>query len=96
MKIIIIIANKRFFKNVHINNIKMLYDRIEVSEGIDVNKTSASNKYIICHNWYFLDKRTKLQLEVYNGCHNVLLMSMNLTNLAILNIRIVINYYLWN
>ena len=71
----------------------MLYDRIEVSEGIDVNKTSASIKYIICHNWNFLDKGTELQPEVYNGCHNVLLMSMNLNNLAILNIRTVIIYY---
>ena len=29
------------------NNIKILYfDRIEVSEGIDVNKTSASKEWI--------------------------------------------------
>ena len=25
------------------------YDRIDVSEGIDINKTSASKEYIICH-----------------------------------------------
>ena len=37
------------------NNIKMLYlDRIDVSEGIDVNKTSASNGSEIFHYWYFL------------------------------------------
>ena len=34
----------------------MLYfDRIDVSEGIDVNKTSASKEYDICHYWYFLN-----------------------------------------
>ena len=34
---------KVFLKSVHINNIKMLYyARIEVSEGINVNKTNAS------------------------------------------------------
>ena len=39
------------------NNIKRLYfDRIEVSEGIDVNKTSASKECDICHDWYFLNK----------------------------------------
>ena len=28
----------------------MLYfDRIDVSEGTDVNKTSASKEYVICH-----------------------------------------------
>ena len=33
----------------------MLYfDRIDVSEGIDVNKTSASKDCDICHYWYFL------------------------------------------
>ena len=36
------------------NNIKMLYyDRINVSEGIDTNKTSASKQCNICHYWHF-------------------------------------------
>ena len=39
----------------NISNIEMLYyDRIDISEGIDVNKISASNKCDICHYWYFL------------------------------------------
>ena len=34
----------------------MLYfDRIDVSEGIDVNGTSTSKKCDICHYWYFLN-----------------------------------------
>ena len=37
------------------NNIKILYlDRIEVSEGIDVNKISASKECDIFHYWHFL------------------------------------------
>ena len=43
------------------------YDRIDVSEGIDVNTTSASNESIICHYWYFLDKEFKFQASVRNG-----------------------------
>ena len=31
----------------------LYYDRIEVSDGIDVNKTSESKVYDICHYWYF-------------------------------------------
>ena len=31
------------------------YDRIDVSDGIDVNKTSASKECDICHYWYFLN-----------------------------------------
>ena len=30
------------------------YDRIDVSEGIDFNKTGGSNEFIICHYWCFL------------------------------------------
>ena len=35
------------------------YNRIDVSEGIDVNKTNASKEYDICHYWYFLDKELR-------------------------------------
>ena len=31
------------------------FDRIDVSEGIDVNKTSASKTRGICHYWYYLN-----------------------------------------
>ena len=31
-------------------------DRIDISEGIDINKTNASKECNICHYWYFLDK----------------------------------------
>ena len=65
----------------------MLYfDRIDVSEGIDVNKTSASKQCDICHYWYFLNYSFKFQPNVCNRCHD-LLMSMNLTDNAILNIK---------
>ena len=29
------------------------YDRTDISEGIDTNKTSASKEFNICHYWYF-------------------------------------------
>ena len=34
----------------------LYYDRIGVSEGIDVSKTCKLKECIICHYWYFLDK----------------------------------------
>ena len=30
-------------------------ERINVSEGIDINKTSASKECMLCHNWHFKD-----------------------------------------
>ena len=60
-----------------INNIKMIYyDRIDVSEGIDVNKVSESKEYDICHYWYFLNKVFKFQPNVCNRCHDLLMMSI--------------------
>ena len=39
------------------NDIKMLYfDRNEVSEGNDINKSSKSKEYNICHYLCFLKK----------------------------------------
>ena len=62
------------------------FDRIDVSEGIDVNNTIASKECIICHYQYFLDNGFKFQPDVCNGCHDVLIMSINLNNISILNI----------
>ena len=66
----------------------MLYvDRINVSEGNDVNKTSASKEFDICHYWYFLNYSFKCQPNVCNRWHDLLMMSMNLSNIVILNIK---------
>ena len=61
------------------------YDRIDVSEGIDVNKTSASKECDICH--YFLTFNFKFQRNVRYRCHDLLMMSMNLSTIGILNIK---------
>ena len=65
----------------------LYYDRIDVSEGIDVNKTSASKERDVCHYWYFLNFSFKFQPNVCNRCHDLLKMSMNLSDIAILNIK---------
>ena len=70
----------------------MLYfDRIDVSEGINVNKKIHSKEFDIFHYWYFLDKDFKFQPNVCNGCHDLSMMSMNYCDIAILNI-ISVNY----
>ena len=54
----------------------MLYiDRIDVSEGTDVYRTSVSKECHICYYWYFLDKDFKFQPNVCNRSHNLLMMS---------------------
>ena len=65
----------------------LYYERIDISEGIDVNKTSESKEFDICHYWLFLDKWLKFQPDVCNECHDILMMSLNFSNIAILNIK---------
>ena len=64
----------------------LYYDRNYVSEGINVNKTSESKEFNNFHYWYFLDQRFKFQLEFCNGCHDLLMVSMNLNSIASLSI----------
>ena len=65
----------------------LYYDRIDISKGIDANKTSASKECDICHSWYFLNFSFKFQENVCNKCHDLLTMSINLSDIAILSIK---------
>ena len=68
--------------------IKMLqYDRIDVSEEIDTNKTSASKECMFCHYWYFKDFGFKYEPNVCNKCHDLLTIAYELKNYAILNVK---------
>ena len=66
----------------------MLYfNRTDISTGIDIYKTSTPNECDISHYWHFLDKGFKFQPQVCYECHDVLMMSMNLSDIAILKIH---------
>ena len=54
---------------------------------MDVNKTSASKECDVCHYWYFLNFSFKFQSNVYYRCHDLLMSSVNLSNIAILNVK---------
>ena len=41
----------------------------------------------VCHYWYFLSYSFKFQLNICNRCHELLMMSMNLSDTAILKIK---------
>ena len=60
------------------------YKKIDLSEGIDVNKTSASEKFELCHYWYFKDVGFKFEEHVCNGWHDLLTVAHSLENIAIL------------
>ena len=63
------------------------YEKIDVSEGIDVNKTSASKECELCHYWLLKDVGCKFEEHVCNGCHDLLTMAHSLKNIAILSTK---------
>ena len=65
----------------------MIYLEIDVSESIDVNRSSACKGCIICHYSYFLDKVLRFQPTICNNFHDVLMMSIEINNIAIWNIH---------
>ena len=65
----------------------LYYGRIDFFEEIDINKTNALRKCNICLYWYFLNKGFKFQKYVCNRCHDLLMTSMNLSNITILKIK---------
>ena len=48
------------------------YDWIDVSEGININKTNKSKECDICHYWHFLDRGLKYEPYHYNGYHDLI------------------------
>ena len=62
-----------------------LCEKIDLSEGIDVNKTSASKEWELCHYCFFKDVGFKLEEHVCNVCHDLLTMAHSLKDIAILS-----------
>ena len=63
------------------------YENIDASEGIDVNKTSASKECQVCHYWLFRDVGFKFEEHVCNGCHDLLTMVHSLKDIVILSAK---------
>ena len=67
---------------------KMLqYKKIDASEGIDVNKTSASKECELYHYWLFKNVGFKFEDHACNKCHNLLTMAHSLKNIAMLSTK---------
>ena len=50
------------------------YQKIDVWEGIDINKTSASKECELYHYWFFKDIGFEFEEHVCNKCHDLLTM----------------------
>ena len=67
--------------------VKKMITRKNVSERIDVKKTSASKECELCHYWYIEDVGFKFEPHVYNKCDDGLMTVNDLKNIAKLNVK---------
>ena len=63
------------------------YDRIDILERIDTNKTNISKERDICHYWYFKDIGYKYETYLCNGCHGLMQKTMNFNEVAIVSMK---------
>ena len=63
------------------------YDRIYISERIDINKTSKSKECDTCDYWYFLDEHFNYEKYLCNGCHDLMQKVMNFNDVTIVSIK---------
>ena len=63
----------------------MLY--YDISEGIDATKSNKSRECMICH-YFFFNHGFKFQDYVCNGCHDLTMLSVNISGIAIITVKI--------
>ena len=63
------------------------YNRIDIPEGLDVNKMSASKECDICHYWSFKDIGVKYVPYLCNGCHDLMQKAMSFDYVAIVYVK---------
>ena len=60
------------------------YDRIDISEGIDINKCEeTSRRCSLCKFYYFLDKNFSYEPFLCNGCYDMSLKAVIIMEIII-------------
>ena len=59
----------------------LVYEKIDISDRIDVNKSDESKECTLCHYWYFLDLSFSYGSYLCDGCYN---MMQNVINIKLL------------
>ena len=63
------------------------YKRIDISKGIDINKTNKSKECMLCHYWYFLDNNFSCGPFLCDGCYDITQKSIDFKNITIIHIK---------
>ena len=63
------------------------YQKVNISEGIHIDKTNASKECELCHYWFLKDIGFKYEEHVCNKCHDLLTIAYSLKDIAISNAK---------
>ena len=63
------------------------YDRTDISEGVNINKTNALKECDICHYWYCKNIGFKYEPYLCNDCHDLMQKAMNFNDVAIVSVK---------
>ena len=64
----------------------LYYDRIGTSKGIDPTDSIRSRVCMICHYWFFNHEFT-FHNYVCNGCDDLTMLSVNISDIAIITVK---------
>ena len=65
----------------------LVYEKIDISDGIDVDMSDKSKECMLCHYWYFLDKSFSYGPYLCDGCYKVMQKCNWLKNIAIVHVN---------
>ena len=65
----------------------LIYDRIDTSEGIDVDKTNESKECKLCHYWHFFKKNFSYGPYLCDGCYDIMQKSKDSKNIATVHVK---------
>ena len=64
----------------------LYYDEIDISKGIDLAKNNNSKECMICHYGFF-NHGFKFQYHQCTSCHNLSILCLNISDVAIITIK---------
>ena len=62
-------------------------ERINISDGIDANKSDKSKECTLCHYWYFLDKNFRYEPYLCDGCYSVTQKCNKFKSISIIHLK---------
>ena len=65
----------------------LYYNRVDISEGNDLAKSNNNKECMICHYFFFNHGRFKFQDSLCNGCHDLTMLTINISNIAIISVK---------